>query len=132
MTREQRRLGGMYMIGHVAAMRRRTCSMRDLHEAVSTAMVALLRQTEAPGRTAAEPPRPAPCDVAIVGMSCMLPKAPDLQTFWRNVVNKVHAITDVPAERFNVDLYFDPDRLQRDKIYSCWVGFLVAATFDTM
>jgi len=44
----------------------------------------------------------------------------DLQSFWRNVVNKVHAITDVPAERFNVDCFFDPDRRGRDKIYSRW------------
>ncbi len=130
--KEQQRLDGMYMIGQVAALRRTTCSMRDLHETVSTAGAALLGQTEAPARAGTETVRPAPCDVAIVGMSCMLPKAPDLQSFWRNVVNKVHAITEVPPERFNVDLFFDPDRRARDKIYSRWGGFLEDAPFDPM
>ncbi|HXI39197.1 MAG TPA: beta-ketoacyl synthase N-terminal-like domain-containing protein, partial [Bryobacteraceae bacterium] len=130
--KEQQRLDGMYMIGQVAALRRSTCSMRDLHKSVSTAGVALLHQTDAPAGAGAEPVRSAPCDVAIVGMSCMLPKAPDLQSFWRNVVNKVHAITDIPVERFNVDLYFDADRRARDKIYSRWGGFLEDAPFDPM
>jgi len=46
---------GMYMIGQVAALRRNTCSMRDLHETVSSASVAFLRQTDTPARAGTKP-----------------------------------------------------------------------------
>jgi acyl transferase domain-containing protein/NAD(P)-dependent dehydrogenase (short-subunit alcohol dehydrogenase family)/ribosomal protein L12E/L44/L45/RPP1/RPP2 len=77
-------------------------------------------------------PAPAPFDVAIVGMGCLLPKAPNIRAFWANILNKVDAITEVPKERFNIDLYYDPDRKSRDKIYSRWGGFLDAVPFDPM
>ena len=47
-------------------------------------------------------------DVAIIGMACVLPGAPDLDTFWHNIVNKVDAITDVPPERWDPEIFFDP------------------------
>ncbi len=77
-------------------------------------------------------PPPAPFNVAIVGMGCLLPKAPNVRAFWANILNKVDAITDIPKERFNVDLYYDPDRKAKDKIHSRWGGFLDAVPFDPM
>jgi acyl transferase domain-containing protein/NAD(P)-dependent dehydrogenase (short-subunit alcohol dehydrogenase family)/acyl carrier protein len=77
-------------------------------------------------------PPPAPFDVAIVGMGCLLPKAPNVRAFWANILNKVDAITEIPKERFNIDLYYDPDRKSRDKIHSRWGGFLDAVPFDPM
>ena len=32
-------------------------------------------------------------DIAVVGMACIYPKAPDLKTFWRNILAKVDAVT---------------------------------------
>jgi len=77
-------------------------------------------------------PPPKPFDVAIVGMGCLLPKAPNVRAFWANILNKVDAITEVPKERFNIDLYYDPDRKAKDKIHSRWGGFLDAVPFDPM
>ena len=37
--------------------------------------------------------------VAIIGMACVFPKAPDLHTYWQNIVNKVNAISDPPENR---------------------------------
>ena len=76
--------------------------------------------------------QPAPLDIAIVGMECLLPKAPHLRAFWDNVINKVDAITEIPRHRFNIDLYYDPDRKTRDKVYSRWGGFLDDVPFDPM
>ena len=73
-----------------------------------------------------------PFDVAIVGMGCLLPKAPNVRAFWANILNKVDAIGDVPKERFNIDLYYDPDRKAKDKIHSRWGGFLDPVPFDPM
>ena len=33
--------------------------------------------------------------MAIVGIGCILPKAPDLGRYWENILNKVDAITEV-------------------------------------
>ena len=73
-----------------------------------------------------------PFDVAIVGMGCLLPKAPNVRAFWANILNKVDAIGDIPKERFSIDLYYDPDRKAKDKIHSRWGGFLDAVPFDPM
>ncbi|MGA2740127.1 MAG: beta-ketoacyl synthase N-terminal-like domain-containing protein, partial [Bryobacteraceae bacterium] len=73
-----------------------------------------------------------PFDVAIVGMGCLLPKAPNVRAFWANILNKVDAIGDIPKERFNIDLYYDPDRKAKDKMHSRWGGFLDPVPFDPM
>ena len=70
-----------------------------------------------------------PFDVAIVGMGCLLPKAPNVRAFWANILNKVDAISDIPKERFNIDLYYDPDRKAKDKMHSRWGGFLDPGAF---
>jgi acyl transferase domain-containing protein len=40
-----------------------------------------------------------PQAVAIVGMACLFPKAPDVVTYWENIVAKVDAIGDPPDSR---------------------------------
>ncbi len=72
------------------------------------------------------------CPIAVVGMSCLFPKAGDLKAYWENILNKVDAITEVPSERWDADLYFDKDKKGRDKIYSKWGGFLEPIVFDPL
>src|SRR5690606_17554783 len=74
--------------------------------------------------------KPNPCDVAIVGMGCLLAGAQDRATFWRNIIEKVDAIREIPSNRFDSDRYFDDDARARDKIYSKWGGFLDDIPFD--
>ena len=130
---ERQRQEGMYMIGQVAALRQATCRMYDLHTNVCPDSVALL------ARRPSSAPLPAittteakPCDIAIIGMGCLLPRAQTVDTFWANVLGKVDAIREVPKERFDVDIYFDADRKARDKIYSRWGGFLEDVPFDPL
>ncbi len=65
-------------------------------------------------------------------MSCLFPKAGDLKAYWENILNKVNAISDVPPERWDADLFFDTDKKGRDKIYSRWGGFLDPIVFDPL
>jgi acyl transferase domain-containing protein/NAD(P)-dependent dehydrogenase (short-subunit alcohol dehydrogenase family)/acyl carrier protein len=65
-------------------------------------------------------------------MGCLLPGARDVPTFWRNLLAKVDFIQEIPAERFDYNLYFDKDRKARDRIYSKWGGFLEEIEFDPM
>jgi len=62
-------------------------------------------------------------DVAIVGMACIFPKAPDLASFWRNVRDGVDAISDVPAGRWD-PLYYDPASTAPDRFYAKRGGFI--------
>ncbi|MBS0488762.1 MAG: acyltransferase domain-containing protein, partial [Proteobacteria bacterium] len=86
----------------------------------------------APAPPAATTWEQKPCDIAIVGMSCLLPKSPDIPSLWRNLLNRVDAIDEIPGHRFDYNLYFDPDKKTRDKIYSKWGGFLDPVPFDPM
>jgi acyl transferase domain-containing protein len=126
---EQQRLDGMYMLGQVAALRREVLRIEELHRDVSAGGMALFDGVELPA-PAAEPDLPPPSDVAIVGVGCVLPGAPDVRTFWSNVLNKVDAITEVPKARFDADAYFDRDLKARDRIVSKWGGFLGDVPFD--
>ncbi|MFQ5902908.1 MAG: beta-ketoacyl synthase N-terminal-like domain-containing protein, partial [Candidatus Binatia bacterium] len=62
-------------------------------------------------------------EVAIIGMACVFPKAPDLQTFWENIVSKVNAIDDPPKDR-GIDQFFDPQATSNDRIYCKRGGYL--------
>ena len=39
--------------------------------------------------------------VAIVGMECIFPGAPNLAAFWRNIILETNCLTTVPPERWN-------------------------------
>ncbi|HEX4221348.1 MAG TPA: beta-ketoacyl synthase N-terminal-like domain-containing protein, partial [Pseudonocardiaceae bacterium] len=47
--------------------------------------------------------------VAVVGMAVLLPGAPDLDTYWRNLREGVDAISEAPANRWEPDLYRPKD-----------------------
>ena len=56
--------------------------------------------------------------VAVVGVSAIMPDAPDATTFWDNIKTGRYSISDVPAERWDPELYYDPDPHAPDKTYS--------------
>ncbi|HLO30244.1 MAG TPA: amino acid adenylation domain-containing protein [Anaerolineales bacterium] len=62
--------------------------------------------------------------VAIIGLSCRFPKAPNPRAFWELLRNGVDAITEVPPDRWNVDEFYAPDAATRGKSASRWGGFL--------
>ncbi len=81
-------------------------------------------------RTGVSPVRSPSSDIAIIGMSTLLPKAQDPETFWENIIGKVNAITEIPASRWDWRIYYDPDRNARDKVDSKWGGFIDDVPFD--
>jgi acyl transferase domain-containing protein/phosphopantetheinyl transferase len=73
-----------------------------------------------------------PVEVAIVGMAAVFPGAPDLATYWSNMLAGVDAITDVPASRWDPS-YYDPEAAatrRGDRLYCRRGGFLQSAAFD--
>ena len=133
-AREEQLEQGMYMIGQVAALRSGVSTVREMHEAASAGSVRVLENLPAAEDTRAKSSRnvPRPCDVAIVGMSCLLPGAPNIEAFWSNIVSGIDAISEVPEDRFDVDTYFNDDKKARDSIYSRKGGFVADVAFDPM
>jgi acyl transferase domain-containing protein/NAD(P)H-dependent flavin oxidoreductase YrpB (nitropropane dioxygenase family)/NAD(P)-dependent dehydrogenase (short-subunit alcohol dehydrogenase family) len=122
---------GMYMIGQVTALRDSVTSIAELHSEVSHASSELLDQLVAP-QARPEPPVPPPADVAIVGLGCILPSAPDVASFWANIIDKVDAIGEIPADRWDWRRMYDPDPAAPDKVYSRWGGFIDPVALDPM
>ena len=62
--------------------------------------------------------------VAVVGLACRFPGAPDSEAFWQLLDQGVDAIGEVPAERWNIDAYYDPDPDKPGKMSTRYGGFL--------
>ncbi|KAJ55420.1 hypothetical protein ACMU_12040 [Actibacterium mucosum KCTC 23349] len=70
--------------------------------------------------------------IAIIGMDCIFPQAPDRVSFWQNILNKVDAVDEAPAD-WHGDLFLDPDSRENDRVYTTKGGFLRdLATFDPL
>lgn len=121
---------GLYMAGQGVALHENLFTIRQLHEDLSCRGSDYLQTVIAPQETGAQFQKQQPSKVAIVGMSCILPKAKDLKTYWENIINKVNAITEIPAERWDWKKYYDPDQKKKDKAYSKWGGFLDPIAFE--
>ncbi|MET7639993.1 SDR family oxidoreductase [Streptomyces sp. NPDC005438] len=70
--------------------------------------------------------------IAIVGVSAIMPGAPDVDAFWRNVVEGRDLMTDVPADRWLIEDFYDPDPAAPDKTYARRGAFLPEVEFDPM
>jgi acyl transferase domain-containing protein/phosphopantetheinyl transferase (holo-ACP synthase) len=71
--------------------------------------------------------------VAITGMSCLFPGAPDVDAYWRNILDKVDATSDPPPEAWDPDVYYDPDFADTDATYCKRGGYLGSlASFDPL
>ncbi|MCI0398013.1 MAG: type I polyketide synthase [Chloroflexi bacterium] len=62
--------------------------------------------------------------VAIIGMACRFPGgAHDPDSFWHLLRNRGDGICEVPADRWNVEAYYNPD-LEPGTMNTRWGGFL--------
>ncbi|MGH9214324.1 MAG: SDR family NAD(P)-dependent oxidoreductase [Acidimicrobiales bacterium] len=135
LDQQAQRRDGMFMIGQVATLRRERTTIAQLHRDVSAGATEHLAACAA-GRTrpveVREPARPV--DVAIVGMAAVFPGAPDTDQFWANVVNGVDSVTEVPADRWDAEAFYDPEATTRPngRTPSKWGGFVPAVPFDAL
>ncbi|MER6358646.1 SDR family NAD(P)-dependent oxidoreductase [Streptomyces sp. NPDC001634] len=134
---EERQLAeGMFMAGEVAVLRSVTTTIGALHHAVTSGAAEFLAERAAllggePGpETDEEAVAPAPLDIAVVGMACMFPDAPDLAAFWANVVGGHDAVTEVPPERWDPAVHYSDEA--GGTTSSKWGGFLPRIPFDPL
>ena len=75
-----------------------------------------------------------PRDIAIVGMACRLPGAPDPETYWDLLCSGRSVIGEAPAQRFDAEGSFDPSATPPGHTsYSRWGAFVDEPyAFDAM
>jgi acyl transferase domain-containing protein/NAD(P)H-dependent flavin oxidoreductase YrpB (nitropropane dioxygenase family) len=131
LTDDEQHLEGMYMVGQLAALRSNSFSIDELHSDIlinGSEKIDQLHKNHIGILPYKEEIRPS--DIAIVGMSCLLPNASDVKQYWENIINKVSAIREIPEERWNIELYFHENPRILDKVYSKWGAFLDDVYFD--
>lgn len=126
---------GLFMAGDVAALRSRVTSVGALHRAVTEGAADHLERRAEELRRAREggplgqTSKAAVCrplDVAVIGMACMFPGAPDMAAFWANVLSGADAVTEVPADRWDAALHHGAATVSK------WGGFLPRIPFDPL
>ena len=70
--------------------------------------------------------------VAVIGMSCIFPKATNLCDYWTNIKNGIDAITEVPETHWKKGDYFDADPGSPDMTYTARGGFIDPVDFDPL
>lgn len=63
--------------------------------------------------------------IAIIGMGCRFPGgANSPEAFWKLLCDGVDAISEIPANRWNLEKFYDPDRTKPGRTYVRWGGFI--------
>jgi acyl transferase domain-containing protein/NAD(P)H-dependent flavin oxidoreductase YrpB (nitropropane dioxygenase family) len=110
-----------------------TTTLAELYNELCNGSTAYLEQTFAePAGNGESPIRSQPSDVAIVGMAAVFPGAASVAKFWANTLRGVDSIIEVPADRWDWRMYYDPDPKAPDKIVSKWGGFVPDIPFDPL
>ena len=120
---------GMYMIGQIATMHDRVISLAELHHDVAIDNNEYIQQATLPEEASSTE---KPLDVAIIGMECIFPGAKNLEEYWRNIILGKDSVTEVPDERWNKDIYYQPDSDGPDVSHSKWGGFIPKIDFDPL
>ncbi|NNJ83751.1 MAG: acyltransferase domain-containing protein, partial [Gammaproteobacteria bacterium] len=74
--------------------------------------------------------KPKTQDIAIVGLSAIFPKSPNLQGYWSTLVNGTDCIEEIPSSHWLIDDYFDPDPKVPDKTHGKRGAFLSPMDFN--
>jgi acyl transferase domain-containing protein/NADPH:quinone reductase-like Zn-dependent oxidoreductase/SAM-dependent methyltransferase/NAD(P)-dependent dehydrogenase (short-subunit alcohol dehydrogenase family)/acyl carrier protein len=63
--------------------------------------------------------------IAIIGIGCRFPGGvTDAESFWKLLLERKDAVTEVPADRWNVERYYDPEPGIAGKTFAKRAGFL--------
>ena len=62
--------------------------------------------------------------IAIVGVGCRFPRASGPEAYWRLLAEGVDAVGEIPAERWDSALFYDPDREAPGRTNTRWAALL--------
>jgi len=70
--------------------------------------------------------RGKPYDIALIGLGCRFPGAPDLFSFWANILANRDCTREVPADRWPLSTFHDPEPETNDRVGGRRGGYLDA------
>lgn len=70
------------------------------------------------------PPPTAATPIAIIGMACRFPGAPDVRSYWKLITECRSAASEVPPDRWNADAFYDPTGETPGKMSVRWAAFI--------
>lgn len=62
--------------------------------------------------------------VAVIGMSCKMPKSDDTKAFWQHIVHGDDLIQEIPQDRWDWKAYYGDPVTEEDKTNIKWGGFM--------
>ena len=130
-TAGDQRENGVYMLGQAATLRAGKTAIAELHREIAAGSSEWIEKVS-PAARRRKKRRSRPSDIAIIGMSAVVPGATDVRSFWENTLRSHDAITEVPSDRWDWKLYYDADPKAPDKIISRWGGFVPDIPFDPL
>lgn len=77
-----------------------------------------------PLHTGQQAAKEATADIAIIGVSGRYPLAETLEQYWGNLQQGRDCIVEIPKDRWDYQLYYDPDKSRKGMSYAKWGGFL--------
>jgi acyl transferase domain-containing protein/NAD(P)H-dependent flavin oxidoreductase YrpB (nitropropane dioxygenase family)/NAD(P)-dependent dehydrogenase (short-subunit alcohol dehydrogenase family) len=143
---------GLFMTGAVTPLINETGTIPALHDALFASSAQLLGALGASGdagdaaattggrglahigdgASGSSPHTLPACDVAIVGMECIFPDAANKDEYWRNILLGRNSIREVSPDRWQAELFYDPEASDTDHVVSKWGGFIDASDFDAL
>ena len=70
--------------------------------------------------------------IAVIGLSALFADARNVEEYWTNIIQAKDSITDVPANRWKIEDYYDPDPSVPDKTYCKRGGFIPDIDFNPL
>src|ERR1041385_8383227 len=70
--------------------------------------------------------------IAIIGVGCVLPDAPDVATFWDNLLAGRSSIREVPRQRWDPALFWSPDKSAPERTYAKIGAFVDNDAFNPL
>ena len=126
---EEHKEKGNFLVGDSLAFFKDSVSIKEIHDQYfedKSSLFAHVNQLE----IFSSPKNRIKDEIAIVGMGCTLPHADTPEMLWENILNKKYSIQEMPEDRFNRELYYDPDRGAQDKTYTILAGQVDDFEFD--
>ncbi len=120
---------GNFLVGDSLAFFKDAVTIRQIHNKYFNAKSRLYRNINSL-EIFSSPKNKINDEIAVVGIGCTLPDADTPDALWENILDKKYSISPMPKDRFNHDLYYDPDRSAEDKTYTVLAGHVDNFEFD--
>lgn len=135
---DKRHEGGLYMTGEVSLLIQSTSNTNELHEGILKGLNEVEERLDelSPSRRAnvfeQDPDDQSSWGdgIAIVGMSGLFPGGGGIEEFWTHVLECDDLVTDVPDQRWDKEIFYDPGARNVPRADSARGAFLPAVPFD--